>query len=223
MPRTVGVALFLFAAISLLCQQTLPSKEDLVRGILRGDPALIYEAGKSADKSIAYFLQQQKQTGSTSSGRRAASLAFAKLVDDRQQLQQIFCEFEASGSITAELREEIVYVGGRFAILTSAAALTKRIVSPSVPPIAFQTAGPMDPADAALSILPRLVPRPPTSGFALNSSTRREDQIRIWREWIRSHESEIEQMKPFGKGVIFSRAGCRGTRQHMEGIKNRRY
>jgi len=64
------------------------------------------------------------------------------------------------------------------------------------------------PQGMALTYLPRLVPGLPP----LNEKDWKQTQ-RLWPEYIRKHEAELNQLEPQGEGVDFSGSSCKNNRR----------
>lgn len=213
--KQLTAAIVVLTVWGALAQEQQPSsKEDLIQGISRGDTGSIYEAGRTGDPSFIPALQEQLRKPKDEYAALAAQLVAAKL-GDPTQLQAVFCEIEETAGVDTDGWRKLRYIRGGFSVRTLATLFDrdpefgkilrkKKLRQRLGNDVVFAA-----PSDVALVLLSEFVSNPPWKGGAtLRGSEERQEQVRAWREWINTHEAEIDKMQPKGEGIIFSKAGC---------------
>jgi hypothetical protein len=205
--RTALLMILFFLAKNFTCEAQTRSVEDITRGIQRGDPESIHEAGRTGNQALLPGLRAELKEWDDDPIGDALRLALAKL-GDTHELQRLFCRAERSVGQSVD-SQTVEYVGGGFWVRTLATLLDRDAEFDKVKlPESFDTPF-HEPSWLALMELPKLVANPPTKGEDFVSKEQRKEEIKLWHNWIDSHQAEIESMQPNGEGVIFSKAGCR--------------
>ena len=169
-------------------------------------------AGNSGDKTFIPFLKDLLQSRKLEHQNwDRVQMALAKLGDQEQQ-QLIVCVFYRGDAIRAQKAgfDQLPYIGGWFSIRLYVEMLAnKQIYShwgksePHGSDAVLES-----PQGMALTYLPRLVPGLPP----LNEKDWKQTQ-RLWPEYIRKHEAELNQLEPQGEGVDFSGSSCKNNRR----------
>lgn len=202
----------------------------LKKRILAGDIDAIDEAARSGNKEFIPALKKvvgrRKYHGSiTTSPVEQARAALAKL-GDPYALQTYWC-----GAIAEDLDPAVAplaSIGGWFAFHA-----IERIFD-GVGAAEFERAA-RNPANAGSDVLhydPRIwgvqvlselvsnppagVPASPLHGGVLGRGDEWANYIEIWRDWIRSHESELRTLQPSGEGVEFTAEACKNGQPRMK-------
>ena len=192
----------------------MSSKDERIHRILLGETDVIDEAVRTGDTSLIPALRQRLNMETDQERRRYDQLALAKL-RDRDTLQAVFCEIEEVAGVDTDGWRKLRYIGGGFSIRTLATLFDrdpefgkilkkKKLSRQRGNDVLF-----LRPSEVALVLLPEFVSNPPwTGGYTLYGSKERQEELRVWHEWINTHGTEIEQVQPNGEGVTFSKAGC---------------
>jgi hypothetical protein len=189
-------------------------KETMTAMILDGK--YLVEAGNTGDTDLILPLRSYLTTRSADSfNKRQAVMALAKLGDQRAQ-QQIVCAFYGDDKIAMQdtAERDLPYVGGWFAI-----RLYRYLLSPEADKRFWKAKKPessdigyVSPAVWALMQLPKVVPNPPLAPFDPGASDARRvpaQEGKVWLDWIREHETSLQQLTPTGEGIDFTGKSCR--------------
>jgi hypothetical protein len=197
----------------------------LKKRILAGDIDAIGEAAQSGNKEFIPVLKKvvgrREYRGSiTSSPVEQARVALAKL-GDPHALQTYWCGAIAEVPAVPQLAS----IGGWFTFHAidrifdgvGAAEFEKAARNPNISDIRHY----YDPRKWGVEVLSELVSNPPPGvperpierGLV---SSEWANYIRIWREWIRSHESELRTLRPTGEGVEFTAEACKNGQPRMK-------
>jgi hypothetical protein len=188
-------------------------KETMTAFVLDG--RYLLEAGKTGESDLIVPLRSYLSTRSADSYyRRNAVIALARLGDQRAQ-QEIACTFYGGDKLTMQDTAEgdLPYVGGWFAIRLYRYLLSpeaeKRFLKAKEPE--FSDMGYVSPRVWALMQLPKVAPNPPLAPFVPGAGDPKRDSQRegkIWLDWIREHETSLQQLTPTGEGIDFSGKSC---------------
>jgi hypothetical protein len=169
-------------------------------------------AGNSGDKTFIPFLKDVLQSRKLDHQNwDRPQMALAKL-GEREQQQQIVCIFYRGDNYEAQNAgiRQLPFIGGWFSIRLYVEMLAnKQIYShwgksePHGSDAVLES-----PQGMALTYLPKLVPGLPP----LNEKDWKQTQ-RLWPEYIRKHEAELNQLEPQGEGVDFSGSSCKNNRR----------
>lgn len=165
-------------------------------------------AGNSGDKTFIPFLKEVLQSRKLDHQNwDRVQMALAKL-GEREQQQQIVCIFYRGDAHEAQNAgiSQLPYIGGWFSTRLYVEMLANKQIysrwSKSEPH--GSDAVLESPQGMALTYLPKLVPGLPP----LNEKDWKQTQ-RLWPEYIRQHEAELNGLAPTGEGVDFSGRTCK--------------
>jgi len=180
------------------------------------DGRYLLEAGKTGESDLIVPLRSYLGSRRADSfSRRQAVMALARLGDQRAQ-QQIVCACNDDDKIAMQdaAESDLPYVGGWFAI-----RLYRYLLSPEADKRFWKAKKPeasdlayVSPAIWALMQLPKIVPNPPVAPFdpgAGDPGRIPQQEGTIWLDWIRQHETLLQQLTPTGEGIDFTGKSCR--------------
>lgn len=190
------------------------AKEAMMAEIADGRSLL--EAGRSGESDLIAPLRSYLASRSADSfNRRQAVTALAKLGDHKAQ-QEIVCEFYSGNKNVMQDAAEIdlPYVDGWFAI-----RLYRYLFSPEADK-RLRKARKQEPTDLAylspavwaLMQLPKVAPNPPLAPFVPGAGDPKrvpQQEGKVWLDWIREHETSLQQLPPTGEGIDFSGKSCK--------------
>lgn len=172
-------------------------------------------AGNSGDKSFVPYLKDVLQSRKLDHQEwDDVQMALAKL-GEREQQQQIMCVFYQGDKYEADRAgsRQVPYISGWFAIQVYMEMLGNKQIGAhwaKAKPQGITDEAMVSPVGMALNELPKLVPGLPP----LDQKNWKESQ-RIWPEYIRKHEAELNALAPTGEGVDFSGKTCKtNPREH---------
>jgi hypothetical protein len=195
--------------------------ESLIIRIQSGDISAIVEAGNSKNRVFVPYLREelkdQRHKGTDLSPKEPARHALAKL-GETEQLQECWCralnDDPDMGLATPLLFEQI---GGWFSIqalqffLTPAGkvhwnkAMAKYGAKNPHEDVIFPP-----PSALALETLAKLVPNPPPhADHLVLAPDEKDQQVKLWQNYIAAHKDELSKLQPTGEGVDFSDKACK--------------
>jgi hypothetical protein len=222
--RSVSIAWIIFAT-GLTVSARRPHRPietghaDLTTQILKFDIAAINAAAWSGDQKYVPPLKHVVAAGepSADAARKAAHFALARL-DDRDELQKLWCESISEEATPTNKQVLDLNVGGWFAILSLARFLEPGVVAHWH--LAVQKYDTVHPEllhnDVAslplnyeiITILNELVPTAKLFVPDLWDSDAIRQRIGEWRLWIPEHATELQSRSPRGEGVRLTDDAC---------------
>jgi hypothetical protein len=195
-------------------------KETMTAFVLDG--RYLLEAGKTGESDLIAPLRAYLASRSADSYNRSqAVMALARLGDQKAQ-QEIVCSFYGDNKYimqdTAET--ELPYIGGWLAI-----RLYRYLLSPEADKRFRKAKNPSDlgyvsPVIWSLMLLPKVVPNPPLAPFdpgAGDPKRNPQQEGKVWLDWIREHETSLQQMTPTGEGIDFTGKSCKHFKPYPQG------
>jgi hypothetical protein len=209
-----------FIACLLVHSRALGHSQETVRErqmdqrIRAGEVQAVTEAGTSGNRAyvsaLKSVLKNRKHPVNT---RERARLALARL-GESYQMQEFWC-----GAIAEDPNPDVgalLDVGGWFMFQ----AIQK--IFDGVGEREFRRGVQKTPSDVmyeapkylVVQFLPLVIQDPPIG--VPRGDEKIERFVQVWREWIRSHDSELRTLQPTGEGVDFSAEACKNGQRRRK-------